>query len=661
MSRLIAALDALGPAPSLRAIHAAVDASGLAPSDVAPWVRTDTRRYFRNRVTINAAYELLVMTWLPGQSSVPHDHAGSVCAMRVVEGRAVERAYELCPDGSVRESQAYEVNADTTISGEDAAVHSIHNDDPNQHTLVTVHVYSPPLKDFRRFVARPASSREHVRGAEKSSEASVTVGDSHEPRRVCIIGGGFSGAMTAANLARVAAREGVRLHVTIVERRGSVGDGVAYSTTEDAHLLNVPAGRMSAWPDDPEHFLRWARQHRPEAQGGDFLPRKLYGAYTREALREAAQMSPGQCTIEPVFDEARRAQCREEAGGAGWMVHLAQEPSVRADALVLALGHRPPTDPLADRWSGPRHRFIADPWRPFAVHDIRPDEAVLVLGSGLTSIDVILSLCDERAGERTAPIYLASRRSLFPQSHLAQPNPAMNLDATIAALLTTHAELSATDLVRCVRELVRGLVRGAERGGGGSDGTPDWRPVIDGLRPHTSRLWARLSLPERKRFLEHARAFWEVHRHRMAPAIGARISALGERGVFTRLAGRVTGALAEGESVNVQLRLRGSDEDRRIRVAWVINCTGPSPSNKAEASPIIASMLDQGAVVVDELGLGLRTNDAGWAIDAHGHNPERVLIVGTLRKPMLWESTAVPELRAQASAAAEAIVARLRV
>src|SRR5262249_45961062 len=157
------------------------------------------------------------------------------------------------------------------------------------------------------------------------------------------------------------------------------------------HFLNVPAGRMSAWPDQPDDFVRWAERRYGRVAHSDYLPRQWYGEYVRESLLAAARENEQSADLSVIFDEVRRV-ARHPAGG--WMIHLGRGDSLRAEAVVLAVGHRPPSDPIGRKWNGPRTRFIADPWRPFAMNPVVADEPVAVLGSGLTAVDAVLSLTD---------------------------------------------------------------------------------------------------------------------------------------------------------------------------------------------------------------------------------------------------------------------------
>src|SRR4051794_29311876 len=97
-------------------------------------------------------------------------------------------------------------------------------------------------------------------------------------RPVAIVGGGFSGTMAAAQLARKG------IDCVLIDGSGRAGQGVAYSTRDPAHVLNVRAEVMSAWPEDLEHFVRVA-----EAGGSarrDFVQRREFGLYLRKVLKE---------------------------------------------------------------------------------------------------------------------------------------------------------------------------------------------------------------------------------------------------------------------------------------------------------------------------------------------------------------------------------------
>jgi uncharacterized NAD(P)/FAD-binding protein YdhS len=628
---LVSELDSLGRGPTLAALGHALQRADLTPADVAAYVQPNPRNYNRAPVVVREAYDLLVMTWLPGQASVPHDHSGSICAMHVVQGEAVEGCYHVAPDGYVDLEYETAVRRGEVVAGHDAGVHTIRNASPTAELLVTVHVYAPPLRDFRQFRPRPQPIGTHRRR------------DGDRRPTVVIVGGGFSGTMAAAQALRRAHEAGSAVRVALVERRGAIGEGVAYGTRESAHLLNVPAGRMSAWPDRPDDFVEWASRRYGAARPGDFLPRQWYGEYVRESLLSTAEQAGDSAQLDVVFDEVRRV-ARHPSGG--WMVHLARETSLRAEAVILTVGHRPPSDPIGDRWSGPRTRFISDPWRPFAMNVVRPDEPAVVLGSGLTAVDAVLSLWQQ---PREAPITLVSRNGLLPAVHAAAPLPPVDLSSLVSEAVAAPGGVRARSVLRLLLRLAREVVA---TGG-------DWRSVVDGLRPHTAALWRSMAPVERQRFLARIRPFWEVHRHRMALAVAEPFRALAARGAVRVVAGRVEAARADGELVRLVVRRRGSDQRLEMDAAWVVNCTGPLPSNSVESNPVIGSLLVSGVLRPDELSLGIDTTNDGKAIAVDGSEVADLFVVGTLRKSTDWESTAVPELRNQAAAAAEGVLGLL--
>jgi uncharacterized NAD(P)/FAD-binding protein YdhS len=629
---LVQALDTLGPGPSLAALAQTFKAAKLTPADVADFVHANSRGYNRAPVVVRESYELLVMTWLPGQASVPHDHSGAICVMQVVQGEAVEGCYRVAPDGYVDLQYETTVSCGEIMAGQDAGVHTIQNVSKTNQLLVTVHVYAPPLKDFRQFTPRP-----------KSASAELRSNGQRRPT-VVIVGGGFSGAMAAAQTLHRAAQAGLPVQVILVERRGAVGEGLAYSTREPSHLLNVPAGRMSAWPDRPEDFLRWASRRLGTVQPGDFLPRQWYGEYVRETLLATAKKAAGSAELVVVFDEVRRVS-RHPQGG--WMVHLAREASLHADAVVLAVGHRPPGEPIGLQWSGPRTRYLANPWLPFALNVVRPDEPVCILGSGLTAVDTVMALTQQ---PRQAPITLVSRNGLLPHSHAASTCALADLHAFVAELVGAPGGVRARTLLRRLRNKTREF----------ADLGIDWRSLVDGLRPFTAQIWRSLPLKHRRQFLMRLRPFWEVHRHRMAPGVAEQLQRLLDCSTVRLVAGRLVACRATVETVALTVRRRGRDESVETVASWVINCTGPVPSNSVESNPVIGSLLVYGWLRPDELGLGIETSLEGNAIAADCRAIPDLFVIGTLRKPAFWESTAVPELRSQAAAIAEGLLLLLK-
>lgn len=629
---LIESLSVCGDRLDAATIKRLLSRVQLSDQQIRSYIGGDSSHSSRRCVSRNQQYEIALLTWAPGQSSVAHDHLGCTCGLKILRGHAEERTFCLGPDGQVRAKSCKKLTEGGVSVDSAGTIHSIRNDSASE-LLISLHLYTPPLPEIRRHaITEVPPAQVFVR--ERSSDAKV----------IAVIGGGFSGSMVLANLLRFANPSPEPLHAVLIDRQPALGEGIAYRTNDPQHLLNVPADRMSAWPDPPGDFLEFARSRDASIQGGDFLPRRMYGQYIRETvLREAA--SAGLHLSVAVHRDEATSVTSDKAGG--WKIHTARGQFIRADAAVIAVGHRPPNDPFGDRWVGSRHRLIADPWSSLALNQIEGHELVVIIGSGLTAVDALLTLISRK---RTAPIIVVSRRGLLPQAHSPSMLPPEDLSQLVADWLNPANPLT----VRRMTSDLRQRIRLAERHG------TDWRQVIDGLRPFISSLWARLDLTERFRFLSHVRPFWEIHRHRTAPPVAARIRQLCSDQLLCVTAGSVVSAKAEAEHIDVSVSLRGKPEYQEHRAAWVINCTGPGVQGRHSTHPLLRPLLKAGVVVDDEMSLGVMTDDVGRVIDAKGCVVDSLLVTGTLRKSTLWESTAVPELRQQAQVVARTALSMLR-
>lgn len=447
---------------------------------------------------------------------------------------------------------------------------------------------------------------------------------------IAIVGGGFSGSMLAVHLLRSGA--GWIDRVALIERAPRFGRGVAYSTPCPQHLLNVPAGRMSAFQDDEDHFLRWARGQNPEVRGGTFVPRVLFGQYVSEVLDEAARSAPPDGpTLQRISGEAVAAT----QTGNQITLGLRDGATLTADMLVLAIGNFPPGEPPIPG-SVPLHsswRYIADPWAPGALESVGPDEPVLLIGTGLTMLDVAVALADRG---HLAPMTAVSRRGLLPQPHRspAPGAPKYEPPADIERWPT-----SARDLLRRLRDEVRAAAIQGQ----------DWRDVLASLRPVTQSLWRKMGPDEQRRFLKHLRPYWDSHRHRAAPETARTIDRLIAAGRLRVMAARLAGLRSRPDADLVLLRPRGSDLPCELPVGRIINCTGPETDIARVRDPLVTSLRDAGLLRPDPLGLGVDADDTGALIGATGRSNHALYALGPLRRAQLWETTAVPELRVQAS------------
>ncbi len=440
---------------------------------------------------------------------------------------------------------------------------------------------------------------------------------------IAIVGAGFSGALLALNLLR---RGPPDLRISLIEKHAGFGRGLAYAAHSPWRLLNVRVSNMSAWPDEPDHLARWlADQGEPHARA-QFITRETFGRYVASLLQAAVADPDGACRLVLEHDEAVAAEATE----AGFTVRLAMGRSLAVDRVVLATGHAPPADPPGVGLKAlDKTRYAHDPWTPSALQGLEPDASVLLLGSGLTMVDLALDL--DAAGCR-GPVLALSRRGLSPHRHSGpvrletppEPDPGLPLS----------------------RRLLR-MRRQAEAVG--------WREAVDALRPFTQQLWRKASLDERRRFLRHLAPWWEAHRHRMAPAVAEWLETRQAEGRVQIRAGRLLKAEATDDGVAVTWRPRGEVEPSHMTVARIINCTGPSRDPQAAPDALTRGLLAAGLARPDPLRLGLEVEADGRVVDAAGRPSDRLYAVGPITRAALWEITAVPDIRNQVAETAATI------
>jgi len=424
---------------------------------------------------------------------------------------------------------------------------------------------------------------------------------------VAIVGGGFSGTMTALHLAR----RGVRS--VLIDGSGRAGKGVAYSTSDPAHVLNVPAAKMSAWPDRPAHFAEWG------AYGaGEFAERRAFGRYLAEQLDGS-----GVTVATATATAAQRT-------GRGWYLTLDDGQVIEASALVLAQGNQPPAPlPVADGL--PTTLYVANPWtesaRATILQAAERDSDLLIIGTGLTMVDTVLSLVE--AGHR-GQITALSRRGLVPRPH-ADPAPP-----------PAPVELAEVPL-GSVRTLARWLRRRSAEVG--------FRAAVDALRPHSHAIWQSFDEAQERRFIRHARPWWDIHRHRLAPAVSEVLKDLIADGKLRIVAGRLRSlAIKDGDLV-ARIQRRGDGEVEK-RFCLAINCTGPLGEIGQTRDSLLRGLLAAGEVHPDRFGIGLE-------VDSRDRAGDRLWALGPLTKGRYWEMTAVPDIRGQAASVAEDITAEL--
>lgn len=428
-----------------------------------------------------------------------------------------------------------------------------------------------------------------------------------EAVRVAVVGGGASGVITALHLLKQASPE-QPVEVCLVERDARLGPGLAYRHDHPRHTLNNYAGRLSAVAGDPDHLVRWCRAAGHDVGPTDFLPRTLYGDYLTD-LVDTATVPPGSALTR--VRGVVRDVVREDDGV---HVHLTGGWSVTVDDVVLALGNPPPRRLMQ---YAAHAGYVPDPWAPDLAERVGEPAEVLLVGSGLTALDVVSVLHDSTPMSRFT---LVSRHGLLPRTHRRDPSPMRQTVDVPAGPLGS--------LVAQVRALVEATTADGE----------DWRDVVDTLRASANRLWRALDEEEQAVFArDHGRA-WEVARHRMPP----------HQAEFVR-------QLVSAE----RLVVRTPGEVDPADFDAVVNCSGPAPVTTRGWNPLVDTLLDRGTIRPHRLGLGMDLDPTGRVVDATGEALPDVFAVGPARRGLDWEVTAVPDLRAQALEVAEEILPAL--
>ena len=451
---------------------------------------------------------------------------------------------------------------------------------------------------------------------------------------IAIIGGGFSGTIAAVNLGRLSR---VPLHIYVIDDKQGPCRGIAYNTRNTSHLLNVAARNMSALADQPNHFVEWLMTRadyleEPVASLRErFMPRRVYGEYLHNLfLWTSALLSEEKgMTFEPVTDHAEKIT----VNGQHAHITLANGRTIHADKVVLALGNQPPTPFRLKGLDANSPKYIGDPWLGWESKLPAKDKDLLIIGTGLTAVDTVLSLQD--IGWQ-GKIYAVSRNGWLPLSHFkgldypdwgGGPDRPVRLREFLTLFHKHYREAKARGINTAI--------------------------LVDKLRPHTQRIWQEFSLAEKKRFNRHLRTRWNVTRHRIAPEIHQRLQAGLAKGQLEVIKGRLRQCQESADAMHVTVESNGVRRD--ITVGAVINCTGPQENYLPSDSKLLNDMLAQGLIEADEMNMGIKVRPNFAVVDCMGQASELIYAMGSIMKGTLWETLAVPELRSQAFRLAETL------
>ena len=441
---------------------------------------------------------------------------------------------------------------------------------------------------------------------------------------IAIVGGGFCGVSVAIRILRSTALRHCK--IVLINKDARFGRGVAYSTDSPYHLLNAPAGAMSAFDEAPADFVAFCKREDPRLDGSSYVPRSLYGDYIESRLHETEQRY-GAFRLLRVQGSVQSVRDSGPHGTAS--VRLDDGREIAADHVVLAMGDAPrhashPAMADIDRQSF----YVDDPWR-LRTRNANGAGVSLVLGTGLTAVDISLQLVKEHDADK---VVLVSRRGLAPHWHA----PAAPLASTPCA--PTLSGLAHGSLVRNVRA-IRALVRDQQSAG------IDWRMTVSNVRRFVPELWADLTPRDRARFVRRLRPFWDIHRHRCAPATGRDFDELVRTGKIQIIRGELRRLLPTRDGVEATLRNSKLGEVHSMIVHRVINCAGAAGPDSLAPRSLLALLAKNGTVRFDSAGVGIETTDSYRVIGSSGRPANSIHYVGPLLRARHWEATAVPELR----------------
>lgn len=447
---------------------------------------------------------------------------------------------------------------------------------------------------------------------------------------IAVVGAGASGALLATRLLR--SLNGLAATVRLIDPSPTTGQGVAYSTNDWRHRLNVPSKKMSAFPEEPDHFVRWLAARGEDANPIGFAPRGLYGDYLADCLERANRSS----SVELIRVHEQVVEIRRGSSVASYGVRCSGSTRFEADWVVLATGSPRSAKSWAPVELIASDHFIADPWQALNSAAVTNASDILLVGAGLTMVDTAISLGRSRAVDAPVRIHVLSRTGILPAAHLPVPNPPLETPQLPAGPLTLDQ----------VRSLVKQQVSLALAASG------DWRPGIDSLRPITNNIWARLSPDDQLEFLRTDLRSWDTRRHRMSPQTGQLIDGMIAAGHLIQHTGTVTGCEERSGRVSVEV-----GDSSTLEVDVVIDCTGPSnvSQHSGTGDMLLAETMAQGLATAHNLSTGLQVDAAGHLIDSAGQAQTRFLAIGPIRKGSEWETTAMPEIRVQAASIAAEI------
>jgi len=448
--------------------------------------------------------------------------------------------------------------------------------------------------------------------------------------KIGIVGGGFSGTMLAVQLIR---HSNKRIEIVVVNETENFALGVAYNPYSSNHLLNVVAGKMSAFPDQADHFVNWLITQ-PEFKSQDleilkktFVPRKVYGHYLTDLWVEYKKIAKNKgIVVSEVVGRVTKLNMNQNKPS----ILLENNQILHFDKCVIATGNQLPGNPIVQNSSFfESSKYFQNPWKIESVQGLKKTDVVLIVGNGLTMVDTVLGLLQQGYQGK---IYSLSRHGYGIIPH-RESKFAFTIDRE-----TKLTEMSLLELVHFVNSNRKKLdLEGS---------SPE--VIVDAFRPYTQEIWKGLSLKERKLFMSRLRHLWGVLRHRVPLQVQTIIQQLVVEEKLEILSGKILDFTENPNSICVKYGNNKTHTIESLEVTRIINCTGPESDLRKLEDHFLHHAYNERILFQDELKLGICTDLETFRVKKiNGGTHNNLYTIGTNLKGELWESTAVNELRIQ--------------
>lgn len=465
----------------------------------------------------------------------------------------------------------------------------------------------------------------------------MAIAETNQPVRIAIIGGGFCGMLTAIHLLQ---DESQNQQIHIINKGAVFTKGVAYAPHTAGLLLNVPNGRMSALPDAPDDYVKWLLKQYPngynqELLATEFSTRQQYGEYLNDLWNDTVSKSR-YCNQIKVYNDVVEDITEENDQ---LHIHLKSHWLLTVDIAILATGNEQPGFPAGlDRSLQKSNHYFNDPWKKDCIENTEPTGDILIIGNGLTMADTVIGLAENGITQKI--------HTISPHGYRLKPwhekkvscvpinwNEVISHDASLLNLLK---------FFNYHRKITVALNQSVY-------------PLIDSLRPHLQRIWQGFSLKEKQQFINYLSAHWNTIRHRLPVQMHDVINYLKAKEQLITNSGYITSVKETGDRLAVTLNCNG--QVKQLTVQRIINCSGPATDITKSGNVLLANLAKSGLISAGPCGVGINADSGmGNVITSNRVQKNNVFVIGSNLKGVLWESTAVPELRLQAQKLARHIL-----